>query len=307
MKKTRVIVLLMFFSWIGFTLDIHEEAQTKYPIVLIHGLYGYSGNVSIFGSYWGNIPDILQNNGAIVYIADVSQADAIEVRGTQLYQQLLDWGHDKYNLIGHSLGGLDARYVLENYPDVVASVSTISTPHRGSKVADVISKVVINHMVVKTTSLVVGNVVGYMIGAMSGSFHTQNFLKALDSVTTETLMRFNARYTVGMGKNDCDSGAHHYSGRRLYSWGSYGVTPVSYYDFVSKVFVITSYAFNDNEANDGLVSVCSMKFGEWLGAPLVGHHLTPVGGVIFPITNLHYEWALQMILAHAQRLKREGL
>lgn len=49
--------------------------------------------------------------------------------------------HRRFNLIGHSQGGLDARYVAAHlYPDErIASVLTIGTPHRGVPAVDVIA------------------------------------------------------------------------------------------------------------------------------------------------------------------------
>jgi triacylglycerol lipase len=42
------------------------------------------------------------------------------------------------NLIAHSMGGLDSRFAITSlgYGDRVASLTTISTPHRGSRMAD---------------------------------------------------------------------------------------------------------------------------------------------------------------------------
>jgi triacylglycerol lipase len=44
----------------------------------------------------------------------------------------------KVNLVAHSMGGLDSRFVVDSlgYGDRVASVTTLSTPHRGSMIAD---------------------------------------------------------------------------------------------------------------------------------------------------------------------------
>src|SRR3546814_16858781 len=38
----------------------------------------------------------------------------------------------KFNLIGHSQGGLDIRYVAAVRPDLVASLTTVGSPHKGS-------------------------------------------------------------------------------------------------------------------------------------------------------------------------------
>src|ERR1035437_7341544 len=94
--------------------------------------------------YFNGIPSGLTSNGATVYLAQLSQANSDAVRGEQLLAQiqqiLATSGAKKVNLIGHSMGGLDARYVAAVRPDLVASVTTVSTPHLGSPVADVIMK-----------------------------------------------------------------------------------------------------------------------------------------------------------------------
>ncbi|MCA9706537.1 MAG: alpha/beta fold hydrolase, partial [Myxococcales bacterium] len=49
-------------------------------------------------------------------------------------------GVEKVNLIGHSMGGLDSRWLVAHlgYQDRVASITTIGTPHRGSSVANAV-------------------------------------------------------------------------------------------------------------------------------------------------------------------------
>ena len=65
----------------------------------------------------------------------------VDVRATYLadvVDQALADGAEKVNIIAHSMGGLDARAVVSTYGygDVVASVTTVSTPHRGTAIAD---------------------------------------------------------------------------------------------------------------------------------------------------------------------------
>jgi triacylglycerol lipase len=45
---------------------------------------------------------------------------------------------NKVHIIAHSMGGLDARHLISRlgYSDRVASLSTISTPHHGTRIAD---------------------------------------------------------------------------------------------------------------------------------------------------------------------------
>src|SRR5690606_22995893 len=78
-----------------------------------------------------------------VYIASVNPSQTTEFRGEELNKQLDAWKAaspwynkiKKFNLIGHSHGGPTVRYSAATRDDI-ASVSTMSGTHYGSKVAD---------------------------------------------------------------------------------------------------------------------------------------------------------------------------
>ncbi|MCA9507255.1 MAG: triacylglycerol lipase [Myxococcales bacterium] len=301
----KLSVFLIFILSLSLKSS-HENCSTTYPIVLSHGLFGFGGDIGSM-SYWGDIPQNLEACGAKVYIAHVSQANSTHERGEQLYQQLLMWGHEKYNLIGHSHGGLDARYVLENYPDSVASVTTIGSPHRGSKVADVIYEKLSENPIGAYIATAFANIFGFSIGALSGYFGWQNAWMALESLTTSALRDFNQRYPHGLSSNWCQEGPHYYHDKRLYSWGSFGSSPTSLSDWFGYLLEKTSQAFDSHEKNDGLVSLCSMKFGKWLGALPNAHHLIPVGGVVSPLSHDLELTTTTIFLDHALRLKHARL
>ncbi len=114
-------------------------AATNYPIVLAHGFNGSPEND------WGVNPTIvesLRNDGHQIYVARVPPFQSVAVRGEELALEidraLLEFNADKVNIIAHSMGGLDSRYAISSlgYDDRVASLVTISTPHRGSLSAD---------------------------------------------------------------------------------------------------------------------------------------------------------------------------
>lgn len=112
-------------------------APTRYPIVLMHGFNaGREGGWSFY-----RVEDALRGDGHTVYTAEVPPFAPVAERARALAPQidrlLRDTGAAKVNLVAHSMGGLDARYYTAALaPDAVASVTTISTPHRGSRVAD---------------------------------------------------------------------------------------------------------------------------------------------------------------------------
>ena len=106
--------------------------QTRYPIVLVHGLFGFDSALGL--DYFYGIPDALRQGGARVYVAQVSAANSTEVRGEQLLAQVKTiitlTGSSKVNLVGHSHGGLTVRYVAGVAPQLVASVTSIAAPNK---------------------------------------------------------------------------------------------------------------------------------------------------------------------------------
>lgn len=149
----------------------------KYPIVLCHGLLGFDSLVllqfpnqgqtesdaraiaekerkGLLLSYWLGIEDALTKAGATVITAKVPAFGSIEDRAAELDKLLsakckeLGKGERvKVNLVGHSMGGLDCRYLIakvqnEESPYEVVSLTTVSTPHRGSECADFVMNIV---------------------------------------------------------------------------------------------------------------------------------------------------------------------
>jgi len=123
-----------------------------YPIVLMHGMAGFQElNVGPIGvEYWAGIKDDLAKMGETeVYVTEVSPYQTSEVRAREAASQidaiLARTGKAKVALVGHSQGGLDARVLASpeglGYGDKIASVTTISTPHRGSFIADIVLRI----------------------------------------------------------------------------------------------------------------------------------------------------------------------
>lgn len=110
---------------------------TRYPIVLVHGFMGT--RTSPLWSFY-RLADALRADGHIVIEADLPPFDApanrARVLAGQIDAAIATYG--KVNLIAHSQGGLDARYLVSSlgYGPRVASLTTISSPHRGTAIAD---------------------------------------------------------------------------------------------------------------------------------------------------------------------------
>jgi triacylglycerol lipase len=90
--------------------------------------------------YWRGITEAMRANGIEVITASVPALGSIEERAAKLGQDIAAKANGKsVNIIAHSMGGLDARYMISRlHPDnvEVLSLTTVATPHRGSAFAD---------------------------------------------------------------------------------------------------------------------------------------------------------------------------
>lgn len=116
--------------------------DTKYPILLLHGL-GFADKLPIH-YYWGRIPRYLRDRGAQVYFGNQDGNATIAENARRLVPMIKDilkeTGAEKINIIAHSKGGLEARYLVSSLRmgHIVASVTTLGTPHHGSGTIDVL-------------------------------------------------------------------------------------------------------------------------------------------------------------------------
>ncbi len=112
-------------------------SPAKYPFVLASGII-----TSPTKNNFLNVPAAFMADGHQVYVADLPPLDSTEVRAPALAQAidaaLAQFGATKVNIIAHSSGGTDARYAISTlgYGDRVASLTTISSAHHGTPVAD---------------------------------------------------------------------------------------------------------------------------------------------------------------------------
>ena len=111
----------------------------RYPVMFVHGL-GFHDRKLI--NYWGRIPKVFTDDGNQVFYGCQDGAGTVEDNAYGLKQRiekiLADTGAEKLNVIAHSKGGLDMRYAISNLgmSRYVASLTTINTPHNGSKTID---------------------------------------------------------------------------------------------------------------------------------------------------------------------------
>lgn len=280
--------------------------QTRYPIVLVHGLLGFDALGPV--QYFYGIPSELRRSGAVVHTASVSQSNSTEVRGEQLLRELQGlqarYGYTKFNLIGHSHGGSTSRYVAAVAPGMVASVTTVGTPHKGSKVADAVAGIT---DFTGTTGAVAALVNGLssVIAYLSGSgANPQNALGSLQSLSTAGAADFNRRFPQGAPTTACGQGPEVVNGVRYYSMG--GTSVLTNVLDVSDGFLGAASVFFGFEQNDGLVSQCSSHWGKVLRDDYNWNHMDEVNHV-FGLRSLFSSDPVSVYRTQANRLKSLGL
>lgn len=284
-------------------------AQTQYPIVLAHGMLGF-GKIGPV-DYWYGIPSDLTQNGASVYVTKVSALNSSELRGEQLLKQVQNIvaisKKSKVNLIGHSHGGQSIRYVASVAPQLVASATSVGSPHLGSPVADLVSGVATNDptgLLAPLLSTVV-NAFGSLESAFSGGgAYSQDSLKTMYALSTAGATAFNSKFPMGMPSVNCGQGSAVSQGVRMYSWG--GTQPLTnVLDPLDGFLGLTGLAFLGG-ANDGLVGRCSSHFGTVLRDNYGMNHVDEINHA-FGLVNLLETNPKSVFRAHANRLKNASL
>lgn len=136
MKRTRFIYMKNMSA--KGVAPVNLICQTRYPILLVHGL-NYRDDRR--HPYWGRIPYVLQKCGADVYLGNQDALGSLESNAAQIQKAvlfILKQHHcEKVNIIAHSKGGIEVRYMIDKLGmgPHVASLTTIATPHKGSHTA----------------------------------------------------------------------------------------------------------------------------------------------------------------------------
>jgi triacylglycerol lipase len=144
--KFRIAAFFLIVTYL-FSCQAQREiavltCDTKYPVILAHGIF-LRDDIRIL-RYWNSIPKVLEKNGAKVFLANTDAIASHFENALQLREKVIEvldeTGAEKVNIIAHSKGGLEARYMISklDMADQVASLTTLATPHWGSYHADTI-------------------------------------------------------------------------------------------------------------------------------------------------------------------------
>lgn len=252
-----------------------NSLRLKHPIILVHGL----GARSRYGpvDYFFRLPPLLKAAGNTVSTISLTPWDSIPNRALQLKQQI-ESSHPEgsVNIIAHSMGGLDARYLASSldFASRISSLTTIGTPHRGTSLADIVLGLISD----------------------SASEAIQGLLRKLN-ISGDGLKQLTCDYHQKIFMNDVPNSPD----VAYYSATSSIAPPV--YRTALPFFWPTHRVLQRLEGeNDGFVSVESARWGEHI-CTYSGDHYAQVGQFLGFSRGMDYISFYQEILS---RLQEDG-
>jgi triacylglycerol lipase len=224
------------------------------PIVFCHGMLAYSllrMQIPVEKNYFTPLAEFLRQRGFRVLFPAVAPTSGVVERAAQLRDQILQWTDEPVNLIAHSMGGLDARFMIThlNMAERVRTLTTISTPHHGSYLADWFQA----HFRERVPILYALETIGMNVDGFR-------------DLRPEVCRRFNSQTPDQPGV-------------RYFSFGG-DVQPSHLTPFLRRAWSILTPV---EGPNDGLVSLASARWGEYLGTLQADHFAqTPDGVFVRP-------------------------
>ncbi len=241
-----------------------EVINVKYPVVLMHGF-----GLLAFLTRGGHLHEEaihLRLQGVRAFAPNISPYHVVPQRASmwkeRLEHILSSTKAEKVNLIAHSMGGLDARFLiskLDMHPHV-ASLTTISTPHRGSSVAQMALQ-----QPEKIRELV------QSAANWLGEYATQDETDIHSAVENLTPQALSGSFNDEVPDSE---GVLYQS----YAGSAGKGTPNS----INPIFrPINSWMYSREGVNDGFVSVSSARWGNFLGE-IEADHLQQIGIDVLP-------------------------
>lgn len=256
--------------------DVRHGHGPPYPLILHHGFAGFRDFGGI--NYFYNVARDLRARGEVVYETEVSPFLPPQQRGYELARfvdrVLKETNSEKVVIIGHSQGGLDARFMISSlgYGDRVALLATIATPHRGSRVADAI----VDNVPGVTDAFL--NAVATVFGYAFNEVRTRAELRrAAEALSERAAVEFNRQnpddprvvYWSWAGRTNRRRGDMQCAGARIPNDPSRVDEP---FVALAPFAVFLEQGDPELHVNDGLVEVASARWGIWMGCVPADHY-----------------------------------
>jgi triacylglycerol lipase len=280
-------------------VDGCDLEYTRHPIVLMHGMGGTDSYLDLL-DYFSGVEELLEDAGYLVFAPAVDSFAPIDHRAGQwaghLDGLMAEGQARRFNVIAHSQGGLDTRYLLHQpgWADRIVSLTTVSTPHRGTPTADLVTGAL-------DISPLEGVVLDEIADALADwlGIGAEETTEAFADLTTERMAEFNEDYPD-------------HPGVAYFSWAGHScgiLEPACIAEQNGEIILVAlgptyTLMWALGLANDGQVPVDSAIWADFLGE-LPADHANEVGHFI-PLLNPPFD-ALAFYRDEARRLADLGL
>ncbi|HLL22207.1 MAG TPA: alpha/beta fold hydrolase [Kofleriaceae bacterium] len=277
----RIAVVLSALLFVGCAVDDTTSnvesnlAPGTIAVVLAHGLDGAES------SFDPSVVAAIEANGHVVRRTVVPGIESVANRAAALAPQidefLAETGAGQVHIIAHSMGGLDARYLIDElgYAPKVASLTTISSPHRGSPLADVALGIVRSPFVSQADALDV-------ILRMTKNTDRAALGRALFDLSVHNAVAFNATVTDVPGVRYFSyagfSTPFRIPNRKADALCGPAVSPGGTQPLLTVVQPLVANGFA-RIPNDGVVSIPSAQWGTFAGC-IAADHLSQLGPAV---------------------------
>jgi triacylglycerol lipase len=259
--KSEVELYFLIFE----LFDCNHDLEESMNLVFASGFLVPQHLLGI--NYFRGLEEHLKGKHATLF-PDVGPLASCKARADELAQAIVDrkFPAGEIHIIAHSMGGLDSRSLIGrnlhglSAPGRIASLTTLSTPHRGSPVADLLvgpkPTAPLDLLMFETVRQAVGQL-SIPTGAL-GDLTAEGASRIPDVEKTHPHIRYRSCFAAGRAKPlpTCLI-----------------LVPTHHY-----VHSVTG------QANDGVVALNSARYGEFLEpffpcdhVDLVGHNLDPPG------------------------------
>ncbi len=301
LKLTANIILIVGLcthaSQVGAQGQCWENTQVfpnaislDYPVVLVPGFMGFEAGLGV--DYFYGVRDALESKGVQVFEVVLSPVASSEHRalelGSYLHRIVEEQGIQKFHLIVHSQGGLDARVLLsyEYFSSLVVDVITVATPHRGTPVTDALLEEGDATLISRTVEWLgegAAQVLDSNLESPEGSMR-----EALEAVSEAGSEKIEHRYanvntlpiysvaghsSSGIEHGICENGTYFSNFSRS--------DTLNFALRATGAYLESSFSTQDVRYHDGLIPLSSQVYGEFLGC-IPADHWDQVGQPLGP-------------------------
>lgn len=232
-----------------------EIIELRHPVLLCHGYGALATLVKPSPLYDAAL--LMRSHGVAAYAPNIVPYAKIEPRAerwVEVIRKLVKrTGSKKWNIVAHSMGGLDMRYALSKMDarDHVSSLTTVSTPHRGTSLAELTLR----------TPEAIRDKLAEFLDWMGDQVYPG--IKSDSVGSAEQLTRGYVRDVFNPDVPDVPEIPYYSYSSGVGKGTAEPIHMISRYQ--------NNYIFEEEGINDGMVSVASSRWGEHISTGRLSH------------------------------------